>query len=57
MHFQGRVELVFDRVVGAADHVLSDERPLLAVLQVQVHQLLVLVEGPLIARNQITLVI
>lgn len=51
MHFQGRVEPVFYRVVGSAWHILGNQRPLLAVLQEEVHQLLVLVEGPFVASD------
>lgn len=51
VHLEGGVEPVFDRVVSSAGHVLRDQGPLLAVLEVQVHQLLVLVEGPLVACN------
>lgn len=51
VHLERRVEPVFDCVVGAPRHVLRDQRPLLAVLQVQAHQLLVLVKRPLVSSN------
>ena len=51
MHFERRVEPVLDGVVGAPRHMLRYQRPLLAVLQKQIHQLLVLVQRPLVPSN------
>lgn len=49
MHFQSGVEPVFYRVVGSTWHILSNQRPLLPVLQEEVHQLLVFIQCPFIS--------
>lgn len=47
MHLKGRIKPVFDGVVGPAMHITGNQRPLLAILQEEAHQLLVFFEGPL----------
>ena len=51
VHFEGRVEAVFDRVVGSARHVFGYKRPLFAVLEEQVHQHFVLLQSPFLLHD------
>ena len=48
MHAKSGVETVLDGVVRPARHVLGDHGPLFAELLVQLHQVLVLLESPLL---------
>ena len=51
VHFQSRIKSVFNRVVCTTMHVTSDQGPLFAILEVQVHQLLVFLNRPLVLRD------
>lgn len=48
VHFQSRIEPVFDCVVSSSGHEFGNKWPLFAVLEVQIHKPFVFFQGPLV---------
>ena len=46
MHFQSRIETVFNCVVCSSRHIFCNKAPFFAVLQEEVHELFVFIESP-----------
>lgn len=51
VHLQSGVESIFYRVIGSTWHVLGDQRPLLTMFKIQIHQLLIFFKRPFVTGN------